>query len=367
MEIVRIDVYRVDIPMLHQYTMSGGRTWNRLDSTVVKVVTRSGFVGWGESCPWGPNYLPGFALGVRAGLEELAPSLIGAKANEIDIVNELMDQNLAGHGYVKHAVDMACWDVWGKSVQLPLSVLLGGTRNVRLAVVASVPSGSAKTMVSTVEKFRSEHGYAVFSCKLSGDPNNDFPAIEALMERCRPGEKYIFDANRGYTLADALRCANILSGYDVVFEQPVKSYEEFAALRHRTTVPLMIDEIFSGMETMWRVIGDKSCEMINLKIAKVGGLSKARLIRDICQEHGLVLSIQCCGGSEITRAAITHLAASTRSAYVHSIWDCSENNGVKVVREAAGIADGFLEHTSGFGLGVEPDPRVLGEVVASYC
>lgn len=366
MKIQAIDIFQVDIPMSHQYTMSGGRVWNSLDTTIVKITTENGLIGWGESCPWGPNYLPGHAKGVRAGLEELAPSLLGVKANELDVVNEVMDQNLAGHSYVKHAIDMACWDLFGKSVKLPLYVLLGGARQHKLHCVASVPSGTPEAMVGTVERFRDELGYSIFSCKLSGDLKNDFPAIGAIMESGRRDDVYIFDANKGFNMADGLRCATFLSKYDVVFEQPTKTYEEFAAIRSRSTVPMMIDEIFTGMETMWRIIADKSCELVNLKLAKVGGLSKARLIRDICQQHGIMVSVQCCGGSEITQAAIMHLAASTGPHYMHCIWDCTDHNGVKIVPGVEDVRDGILSPRDLPGLGVEPDPGVLGEPVARF-
>lgn len=137
-------------------------------------------------------------------------------------------------------------------------------------------------------------------------------------------------------------------------------------IKKRCSVPIMIDEIFTGMETMWRIIKDKSCEMINLKIAKVGGLSKARLIRDVCLAHGMPLSIQCCGGSEISRAAIMHLAQSTRPGLMHCIWDCAELNSFKVVTDANDVKNGTLEASDLPGLGVEPDIVVLGQPVATY-
>jgi L-alanine-DL-glutamate epimerase-like enolase superfamily enzyme len=190
--------------------------------------------------------------------------------------------------------------------------------------------------------------------------------IEAVMHNAKLHEHYIFDANQGLNLADALRCANFLSRYDVIFEQSTKTYEEFYALRKRSSVPLMMDEIFTGMETMWCIIKDKTCEMINLKIAKVGGLSQAKLIRDICAEHGIPLSIQCCGGSEITQAAFMHLAQSTRPPYMHCIWDCTEVNRIKLVSNPLDVTGGNLRPSGLPGLGVTPDMNALGPPVATF-
>ena len=366
MKIKRIDVYKVDIPLTVEYGMSGGRIWTTLDSTIVAITTQNDIVGWGESCPWGANYLPGHAAGVRAGIQELAPALIGCQANELDKLNQIMDQTLSGHGYVKHAIDMACWDVFAKSVNLPLSVLLGGVYQEHLKCVASVPNSEPERAVKTINEYRNTYGYTVFSCKITGDLSKDLQVVEALMHNAKSHEHYIFDANKGLNLADALRFANFLSQYDVIFEQPTKTYEEFYALRKRCSVPLMMDEIFTGMETMWRIIKDNTCEMVNLKIAKVGGLSQARLIRDICVAHGMPLSIQCCGGSEITQAAIMHLAQSTQSAYMHCVWDCTELNSIQVVPDAHPVTDGCLRPSNLPGLGVMPDLTVLGRPVATY-
>lgn len=366
MKISALEVFQVEIPMTVDYGMSGGRIWNSLDSTIVRLTTDSGLVGWGESCPWGPNYLPGHGRGVRAALEEVGPGLIGLDPTQIDLINLAMDRALSGHGYAKHAVDMACWDLTGKVAGLPLAVLLGGVHQSKVRCVAGVPNNEPGQAVVTIDGYRRDQGYTVFSCKLTGDLSRDLPVIEAVTAQARPGESYIFDANMGLTLADALRCANVLAEYDVVFESPTATYEEFNALRQRTSVPLMIDEIFTGMETMWRIIKDNSCEMINLKLAKVGGLSPARLVRDTATAHGLPLSVQCCGGSEITLAAIVHLAQSTRPAIMHSVWDCTEVNGLKVVPDSPEVEGGFLTTTGLPGLGVEPDMAVLGDPVAVW-
>src|SRR3954453_2835993 len=127
MRIRRIAAWQVDLP-LHEgsYKWSGGNAVTVFDSTVVKVETDAGLVGWGEVCPLGPAYLPAYAAGVRTGLAELAPHLLGQNPLELAKLNRRMDAALKGHPYVKSAVDMACWDVLGKAAGLPVCALLGG-------------------------------------------------------------------------------------------------------------------------------------------------------------------------------------------------------------------------------------------------
>ena len=95
----RVDVYGYDLTYAHgDYVMSSGRVVNVLPSTVVRIRTRDGVEGFGETCPLGSTYLPAFAEGARAALRELAPALIGVDAGNLAAVTERMDATLRGHG-----------------------------------------------------------------------------------------------------------------------------------------------------------------------------------------------------------------------------------------------------------------------------
>ena len=127
MKITRIAAYRVELP-LHEgsYKWSGGKSVDVFDSTIVRVETDEGVVGHGEVCPLGPFYLPAYAAGVRAGIAELAPHLIGQDATELGKLNQLMDAAMKGHPYVKSGIDIACWDILGQVSGVPVCTLLGG-------------------------------------------------------------------------------------------------------------------------------------------------------------------------------------------------------------------------------------------------
>src|SRR5262245_57134971 len=125
MQIKRLRAYRVELP-LHEgsYKWSGGKSVTVFDSTVVEIETDTGITGYGEVCPLGPLYLPAYASGVRAGLKELGPHLLGADPTQVGKLNRRMDAALKGHPYVKSGIDMACWDLLGKFTGQPVSVLL---------------------------------------------------------------------------------------------------------------------------------------------------------------------------------------------------------------------------------------------------
>ena len=127
MKIERILVYQVDLP-LHEgtYSWSGGKSVDVFDSNIVAIETDTGHVGYGECCPLGPFYLPAYAAGVRSGIKELGPHLIGMDPTRLLPLNRFMDRALKGHAYVKSPIDIACWDILGQVSGQPICELLGG-------------------------------------------------------------------------------------------------------------------------------------------------------------------------------------------------------------------------------------------------
>ena len=116
-KITGISVFQIDLPLIKTYWLSGGRLrFDGLDSTIVRIATNSDVVGWGEGCPWGVTYLPAFAKGTRAGLEEIAPHLLGLDPRRIDVINRVMDTALPGHPYIKSALDSG----FGDAVRSPV-------------------------------------------------------------------------------------------------------------------------------------------------------------------------------------------------------------------------------------------------------
>src|SRR5438309_9142380 len=157
MRIQRISAYRVQFP-LHEgsYKWSGGKSVTVFDSTVVRIDTDSGLTGWGEVCPLGPFYLPAYSSGVRAGLRELGPHLLGHDPLQLATLNRRMDAALKGHAYVKSGIDMACWDILGKVTRQPVCILLGGRYGDDFVLYRAISQESAAAMASKVAGYRAE-------------------------------------------------------------------------------------------------------------------------------------------------------------------------------------------------------------------
>ena len=180
MQIRRLTAYRVDLPLVEgNYRWAGGKSVDVFDSTVVAVETDSGLVGWGEVCPLGPAYLPAYAAGVRAGLAELGPKLLGADPTQLAALNRRMDAALKGHPYVKSAVDMAAWDILGQVAGLPVCTLLGGRYGDDFGLYRAISQQAPDEMAANVAGYRSQ-GYRRFQLKVGGDPDVDIQRIRAV-------------------------------------------------------------------------------------------------------------------------------------------------------------------------------------------
>src|SRR6266853_5983821 len=173
MKIRRIAAYKVELPLREgSYKWSGGKAVSVFDSTVVRVETDAGVVGHGEVCPLGPFYLPAYANGVRAGIAELGPHLVGEDPLQLGRLNRRMDAALKGHAYVKSGLDMACWDILGKVTGQPLCILLGGRYGDAFGLYRAISQESPQAMASRVAGYRAE-GYTRFQLKVGGDADTD--------------------------------------------------------------------------------------------------------------------------------------------------------------------------------------------------
>ena len=360
MQITSISAYRVELP-LHEgsYKWSGGNSVEVFDSTTVAVHTDTGLVGYGEVCPLGPAYLPAYANGARTGIAELAPGLIGLDPTELGNLNRRMDQLMRGHPYVKSAIDMACWDLLGKATGQPIVTLLGGRVGPDFALYRAISQDTPDRMAGKVADYRAE-GYTKFQLKVGGDPDTDIERIHAVAAQLTRGDVLVADANTGWRQHEAVRIAQAVKDVNVYLEQPCYSYEECLAVRRHTDRPFILDETIDDLSMVLRGVADQAMDVINLKISKVGGLTKARQIRDLCVSLGIAMTIEDTWGGDIVTAAIAHLAHSTPTELLFSATDFNSYVTVSIAEGAPQRKHGRLAASLAPGLGIEPRLSVLG-------
>jgi L-alanine-DL-glutamate epimerase-like enolase superfamily enzyme len=365
-KIAAIKVFQVDLPLVEgRYSWSEGKYVEVFDSTVVELITDDGLSGYGEVCPLGPFYLPAFGAGARAGIAELSTTIIGEDPTAIGPINLLMDQALLGHPYVKTAIDMACWDLLGKVTGKSVCALMGGKHGDSVALYRAISQRPADEMAANVAGHRAD-GYTKFQLKVGGDPQDDIDRIHAAADVLSDGEVLVADANTGWRVDDAARVVNAVRDRDVYIEQPCKSYEHCLTIRRRTSLPFILDENITGVDALLKGHADGAMDAINLKISKVGGLTKARLIRDLCVSLNIPMTIEDSWGGDIITAAIAHLAHSTPESLRFSATDFNSYVTVQNATGAPQRVNGHMLASDEAGLGITPNWDALGKAVAEY-
>lgn len=363
MKITRILAYRVALP-LHEttYKWSGGKSVTVFDSTIVRVETDAGIAGHGEVCPLGPFYLPAYAEGVRAGLRELGPHLLGASPCELGKLNRLMDAALKGHPYVKSGLDMACWDILGQATGMPICELLGGRYGDDFHLYRAISQEAPEEMARRVADYRAE-GYRRFQLKVGGDPDVDIARIHAVAAKLSPGDRLVADANTGWTQHEAMRVVRGVRDVDVYIEQPCLTYEECLSVRRHCDHPFVLDETIDSLDVLLRAKTDLAMDVVNLKISKLGGLTKVKQARDLCVSMGIAMTLEDSWGGDIVTAAIAHLAHSTPTELLFTSTDFNSYVAVSTAEGAPQRVNGRLAASKKPGLGIAPRMAVLGKPV----
>jgi cis-L-3-hydroxyproline dehydratase len=361
MEIAGVDCFGYELAYAHgEYVMSGGRAAATQTGTLVRLRTDEGLAGWGEITPLGATYLPGYADGVRTDLRFLAPHLIGQDPTNIARVGRAMDAALLGHQYAKSAVDIACWDLLGQSLDRPIAALLGGVLQDEFPIYEAVPLGSPESMAAFVTR-RREAGLDRFQLKVGNDPAEDVARTRATVEAGSGSTIIIADANGGWNLLDARRALNGLADLPVYVEQPCRTTADCALAAAHSALPLVLDESIVTAADVFAAKHEAGAASINIKLSRVGGLTAAARMRDLMQELSLLVSVEDMWGGDVITAAVSHVAASTRpeSLLMTSFFNDWTDGHVAGYHPRS--HDGRGSAPTGPGLGIQVDAGRLGE------
>lgn len=360
-KIKSIAVYQFDLPLKEgRYNWSHQSSVAVFDSTIVKINTNKDTFGFGEVCTLGPSYLPAYPEGVREGIKKIGNSLLGMDPSNLSEINIQMDRNLKGHNYVKSAIDMACWDILGKYTEQPLWKMLGGKFGNEVKLYRAISQDSAKEMSKKVKKYKKE-GYSKFQLKVGGKPDEDIERIKHVRSILDKNDILVADANTGWLMHDALNVINGIKDLDVYIEQPCISYNENLSVRKNTNKPFILDESIDSVDSLLRAYHDKAMDIINIKISKIGGVSKTKMLRDLCLELGIAMTIEDSWGGDIATSAISHLAHSTPEKYRFSSTDFNSYNSVTYSKGSPQRKNGSFIASNKYGLGIEVNEKKLGK------
>ena len=336
----------------------------KLPGTVVAIHTDSGLVGYGESIPLAPSYLPMLAQGTQGAVAILAPELLGKNPLGISALYELMQSKVRGFADAKSAIDLALWDLLGKHTGLPVHTLLGGRQSERARLYNSIPHDTPATMVESVKQKRAD-GIRCFQIKVGGDPDADIERLHQVSESLQPGERAFADANRGWLPEDVLRVVNGTRNLDIAIEQPCDGYESCLQIRRQTSHPMMLDEIIDGPADLMRAIADRALDIVVLKLAHMGGLTPALLMARICQQAGIRMPIEDTVGCELSNAAVAHLSVALPPHYIYACY-LAPNYGTTLGETTVISENGDLLVGDIAGLGVAVNESSPGDPVDEW-
>jgi len=194
----------------------------------------------------------------------------------------------------------------------------------------------------------------------------DIDRIRHLVPLLKTGEKAMADANQGWRVDNAIRVAKATNDLDFILEQPCKTYEECQQVRRVADQPMKLDECVTGIAAAQRIVADRGAEICCLKISNLGGISKARRVRDYLIDNRIAVVAEDTWGGEIASTTLAHFAASTPEDYLQNSTDLMNYNTRSTGVGGAWSEGGKLYAPDEPGLGVKPDYESLGEPVAEY-
>ncbi|MBT0782317.1 mandelate racemase/muconate lactonizing enzyme family protein [Paracoccus sp. pheM1] len=365
MKILAIELYEYDLTYAHgTYAMSKGRSARQQPSNLVRVVTDDGIEGWGEAATLSGNYLPVFAAGTRAALRELAPLLIGQDPRRTSHLQRLMSSVLMGQANAKNAFDVACWDIFGKSVGLPIAELIGGVLSTELPIFEAVPLSSVEDSIAYVQK-RSAEGILRYQIKIGDDPARDAARARAIAEAF-PEIFFFVDANAGYTLLEAQVAMRALDDTGMFFEQPCRELADCALLRRTGRLPMIMDETVLNHADLYRAKYEVSAAAVNIKLGRLGGITPTVALRNAAQDLGMHFAIEDVWGGDVTSAAVSHVAASSSPEHLLHTSFFNDWTNEHVAGYQPRSRNGRGAAPTGPGLGITVDRALLGAPVASF-
>lgn len=312
MQIAAIEVFCLRIALRPKYRMISALGKHESSFyAVVRLHTRSGVTGAGEATVT-PRW-SGETAATAAHIisDVLGPAIIGCPVNAPAELHRRMDAVCKGNWFAKAAIEMACYDAWGKAVLQPVYQLLGGpTRRLELPSRFSLGAYDEATARQRARELRAE-GFTTIKVKVGGDVAADVARVRAVREAAGPDCTLVIDANGGWDADTAIQAIRAMAPYRVsLAEQPVPEhdYDGMARVRRETDIPVMADEGCFDYLQARELIRQKCIDVLSIYPGKNGGIWKSAQIARLAANHG----IPCTLGSnlewDIATAAMGHLA-----------------------------------------------------------
>jgi L-alanine-DL-glutamate epimerase-like enolase superfamily enzyme len=289
MSISHVRTHRVSAP-LHTPFVTALRRATTVETLIVEVADSDGRSGFGEA-PQVWQVTGASVAGSEACVRDLlGPLLTGRDPDDLNARCAEIRRAVAGNEAAKGAVDTALHDLAARRLGVPLARLLGGTAR-RVPTDVTLSAGAAGELAAAARD-RVAEGFTVLKLKVGTDAETDLSRVRRVREAVGPDVRIRLDANQGWTPREAVRVIRGIedAGLDVeLVEQPVAGpdLDGLAWVSDRVGVPILADEAVFGVRDLVEVIRRRAADMVNVKLAKCGGLGPARTLLELAAAHGM--------------------------------------------------------------------------------
>jgi o-succinylbenzoate synthase len=362
MKLEQAEIRVLRLPLLHPFQTSNQINVDKL--FILLTLRSEGLEGYGESVMDEiPNWREETVTGALSLLkEQLLPAIMG---KDVRTPNELM-QHLSpfkGNRMAKATLEMAFWDLWAKRLGVPLSQLLGGTRE---SIPVGVSLGIQKSLEATLEQVEKHVNEGYKRIKLKIKPGWDLQVLGAVRERF-PKIQLTADANSAYTLADLPTLRSMDEFKLDYLEQPLAfdDLHDHAKLQALMNTRICLDESIQDAGFARKALESDAARVINIKAGRVGGHLESRRVHDVAQSFGVPVW---CGGmleSGIGRAHNIHLASLENFSKPGDTSSSSRYWKTDIINEALETTDGMMPVPTGAGIGVTLNHGFLKTITQS--
>lgn len=378
--IARVELFRVNVPLRYAY-LSSRRLLRHYDKTIIRLTTNDGSEGVGETAAGDGVFANAGSLAGRVlGVDPLDRNRLRGALGTVPGAQSGGD---VGGGRAAAGIEMACWDLVGKRLDLPLYELLGGAFRDELPAVcelSAVPLAASASdeqiaeffadrnnihqVVAQAEQVVAADGYRCLKLKSPArDVAWDVAVMRALHEALGASVRLRLDPNAGYSPADALRLCQELDGLGLQwFEDPVAGIEEMSRLRRAVRTPLATNMCVIDFAHLAPAVKTAAVDVVGVDFFHWGGVANARDCAAACTALGLDLFGHCYFDLGVTTAANAHLAIAA-PGMMNGVDTCLYLQQTDVI--AGGpppVLNGLLPYPSGPGLGVTLDNVALRRV-----
>lgn len=356
MKITHTEIYRFSIPMIPFVIATG--TMDFAQNVLIRIHTDSGIYGVGE-CSAFPMIVGESQETCLAMAKVFAKIMMGK--NPLDIPERMNDlMGYANNGTIKSAFDMALFDISAKNAKQPLYQFLGGQKRI-VETDMTIGIGDPEVMALAAIKYQ-EQGCNILKVKLGKNIKEDIERIKLIREAVGEAMKIRLDANQGWSFDDALFGLGKLAEYNIEFcEQPMRTwYDDYLPeLNLNSPVKIMADESCYNQHDARKLINSKSCEYLNIKFAKSGGILEAQKIHEIALQTGTKCMIGSMLESRIATSANLHFALSSPNVVFFDLDTCLLGHLVDPAIGGLTYNGYFLEVPESPGIGADADPEFL--------